>query len=195
MSQESRQEIMEATYKALCKHGYADLSIQKIGNEFEKGKSLIYYHYDDKEDLMLAFLEYMEKHIVENHDNLKGAAPEKRLDELLDMTLGVEDDEMWEFHKAFLEVRAQAPKNQVFAEKFKQIDDLITENLTEILVKLDVKEPEVMADIIVSCIEGTVMRKVSTDDREGLQNLKNSIKGIVDQHIVVGCENCECHKN
>lgn len=188
MSQESKQEIMDATYTALCKHGYADLSIQKIADESEKGKSLIYYHYDDKEDLMLAFLDYMSDHIKQNHIELEGAAPEKRLDRLLDMALGVEDDEMWEFQKAFLEVRVQAQQNTQFADKFKQIDSLIMNNITEMLNELDVEEPETTADILVSCIEGTVMRKVSTGDREGLESLKNSIKGIVEQHIVKGCE-------
>jgi len=36
MSQESKQEIMDATYIALCKHGYAELSIQKIADESDK---------------------------------------------------------------------------------------------------------------------------------------------------------------
>jgi AcrR family transcriptional regulator len=188
MPEESKQQIMEATYTALCKHGYADLSIQKIADESDKGKSLIYYHYDDKEDLMLAFLDYMGDHIKRDHIELEDAAPEEKLDNFLDMALGVEDDEQWEFHKAFLEVRAQAPHSPKFAEKFKQIDSLILNNITEMLEELDVEEPDITSDILVSCIEGTVIRKVSTGDRDGLEALKNSIKGIVEQHIVKGCE-------
>jgi len=37
-----------------------------------------------------------------------------------DMALGVKDDEQWEFHKAFLEVRSQAPKSPNFTEKFQK---------------------------------------------------------------------------
>lgn len=188
MSKDSKQEIMEATYAALCKHGYADLSIQKIADESDKGKSLIYYHYDDKEDLMLAFLDYMSQKIEHDHRKLEKASPEERLDSWLDMGLGVKDDEQWEFHKAFLEVKAQAPQNQNFADKFKQVDSLILDNITGILEELDVEDPETIADILLSCINGTLMRKVSTGDREGLETLKNSIKGIVTQHIVEGCE-------
>jgi len=188
MPEESKQEIMDATYNALCKHGYADLSIQKIADESDKGKSLIYYHYNDKEDLMLAFLDYMGDHIKQDQIDLEETKPENRLDDFLDMALGIEEDEQWEFHKAFLEVKAQAPHNSKFAEKFKQIDSLILDNITEILEELDVEEPDIIADILVSCIEGTVMRKVSTGDRDGLETLKNSIKGIVEQHIVKGCE-------
>jgi len=169
MSQESKQEIMDATYIALCKHGYAELSIQKIADESDKGKSLIYYHYDDKQDLILAFLDYMGKHIEQNHDRLEDAPPQQRLDNLLDMALGVKDDEQWEFHKAFLEVRSQAPKSPNFTEKFQKIDSLILANLKEMLEDLDVEQPEVIADILACCIEGAVMRKVSTGDRNGLK--------------------------
>ncbi len=179
---------MDATYVALCKHGYADLSIQKIADESEKGKSLIYYHYEDKEDLMLAFLDHMEDHIRNNHKELEGTVPEERLDQFLNMSLGVEDEEKWEFHKAFLEIRSQAPKNQKFTKKFRKIDALVIDNMAEMLDSLEIEEPKKVAEILASCIEGAVMRKVSTDDREGLKKLKNSIKGIVEQHIVKGCE-------
>lgn len=189
MPKDSKQKIMDATYSALCKHGYADLSIQNIADEFDKGKSLIYYHYDDKEDLMLAFLDFMGEHVKKNHSDLDGVDPEKRLDELLNMTLGVEDDEMWEFHKAFFELKAQAPKSPNFADSFEQIDELICENMKEILDELNVDKPEEMADILVSSIEGSVMRKVSTNDRDGLKDLKNNIKEIVEKHIVKGSEN------
>lgn len=189
MSEDSKNKIMEATYKALCKHGYADLSVQNIADEFDKGKSLIYYHYDNKEELMLAFLDFMGEHVRKNHNELDGVAPEKRLDKLLDMTLGVEDDEMWEFHRAFLELRAQVPKSLEFVESFEEIDDLISENIREILDELNVDEPEIMAEILVSAIEGSVIRKVSTDDREGLKELKTNIKDIVEQHITNGSVN------
>lgn len=189
MSKEPKKEIMDATYTALSKHGYADLSIQKIANESEKGKSLIYYHYDDKEDLMLAFLDYMGKHVKQNHIELEEVDPEERLDDLLDISLGIEDDEKWEFHEAFLEIRAQAPQSPKFARKFKRIDSLIVDDITRMLEELDVEEPDVIAEILVSCIEGTVMRKVSTGDRDGLESLKNSLKEIIEQNIVDGCDN------
>ena len=37
----TRAAIMEATFEALSKHGYADLTIQTIADEFEKSKSLL----------------------------------------------------------------------------------------------------------------------------------------------------------
>ena len=55
----TREEIMRATYLALCEHGYASLTIQRISDEFPKSKSLIYHHYDGKDDLLIDFLEFV----------------------------------------------------------------------------------------------------------------------------------------
>lgn len=190
MSEKPKQDIMEATFTALCKHGYADLSIQKIADEFDKGKSLIYYHFDDKEELMLAFLDYMGERVEETHEELEELEPDERLDKLLDMALGMTEEEQWEFQKAFLELRAQAPRSPGFADKFEQIDSIILEYMENTLEELNVENPGLIADMLISCIEGSVIRKVSIDDKKGLENLKNSIKGIVEQSIVEGCQDC-----
>lgn len=175
---------MDATYSALCKHGYADLSIQKIADEFDKGKSLIYYHFDDKEDLMLTFMDYMAEYIEQRNSELENVPADERLDEFLNMALGMQEDSQWEFQKALLEMRAQAPYNESFAEKFREIDDMILDNMADIVQQLGVQRPEEVSDILVSSIEGAMNRKVALDDREGLNNLKNSIKEIARVHIV-----------
>ena len=38
----TERDILEATYKALLKHGYAEISITSIGDELDKSKSSIY---------------------------------------------------------------------------------------------------------------------------------------------------------
>lgn len=184
----SREEIMEATFKALSEHGYASLSIQKIADESEKGKSSIYYHYEDKEDLMLAFLDFLGEKIRETQSELEEKPPEGKLDEMLDLSLGIRDDEQWGFQKALLEIRAQASHKESFAEKFREIDSHITGNVEETMREMNVQDPESTAEILVSCIEGAVNRKVSTGDREGLKELKEEIKEVVEGYVN-GCEN------
>jgi len=185
---DSKTEIMESTYKALCKNGYADLSIQKIAEESANSKSNIYYHFENKKELILAFLEHMAQHIEKQHGSLKESRPESRLDNLLEMALGVEDDDQWEFRKAFLEMRAQAPQNPEFTEKFREIDNLVMEDIKDILNQKGVEDTEMLAEILFSCIEGSLTRKVSTMDRKGLLTQKNNIKQIVDKNIVNDCE-------
>ena len=52
-------EIMDGVYSALRAHGYADLTMQDIADECSKSKSLLHYHYDTKEGLLVAFLDHV----------------------------------------------------------------------------------------------------------------------------------------
>ncbi|MFC7176334.1 TetR/AcrR family transcriptional regulator [Halosegnis marinus] len=56
---ETEEEVMEATYAALAEHGYAGLTVQTIADAFPKSKSLLYYHYDDKEAILRDFIDYL----------------------------------------------------------------------------------------------------------------------------------------
>lgn len=59
VSGDTREAIVRATYRALCANGYADTTISAIAAEFEKSKSLLYYHYDGKDDLLEEFLRFV----------------------------------------------------------------------------------------------------------------------------------------
>lgn len=179
MSEASKQEIMEATYVALCENGYADLSIQKIADEFSKGKSLIYYHYEDKEELILSFIDYMQKALEASHIEIMELPEDERLDRFLDMTLGLEDERRWNFQSSLLELRAQADHNEKIAEKFSEMDELALEQLEDILESRGLDDLQ-KAEVILSAIDGTVGRKVATDDREGLSQMKENIKDTID---------------
>ena len=53
------EEIMQATYRALSEHGYANLTIKRIAAEYGKSTAAIHYHYDTKDDLLAAFLDFL----------------------------------------------------------------------------------------------------------------------------------------
>ena len=56
---DTRQAILGAAFRALCEHGYADVTIQRIGDEFDKSPSLVYHHYDGKDDLLIDLLGFL----------------------------------------------------------------------------------------------------------------------------------------
>ena len=176
MVSDSRQEIMEATYKALSKHGHKDLTIEKIGKESEKGKSLIYYHFDNKEDLMLSFLDHLNTQIEKDLQKIEELEPENKLDKLLDMLLGVEDKEMLEFQKALSELKVQAQHNQKYAKKFRKLYKMLTDLTSEILTETDVENPKINAEIIISAVEGAISSKTILEDERNLSEIKKGIK-------------------
>ena len=119
---DTRTAIMEATYAALCKHGYAGLTMQAIADEFDKTKAVLHYHYDTKEDLLVAFLDYLLDRFLDTVDTDAIDDPEERLVRFVDaLLLGThesrDETDHWEYHTALLEIRSQAPHNDAFREQ------------------------------------------------------------------------------
>jgi AcrR family transcriptional regulator len=118
------EEIMRATYRALREYGYADLTIKRIAAEYGKSTAAIHYHYDTKEELLAAFLDYILNRFVASIREVETTDPEARLTVLLDKLL-VAPQENPDLSVALLEMRSQAPYNEAFAERFRQNDEYV----------------------------------------------------------------------
>lgn len=104
-----KAEIMRATYRALIEQGYSDLTIQGIADEFPKSKSLLYYHYDGKDDLIASFLGFatdrFRREIEVEIDD-----PEAQLRALVDQLVPESLDEgEYRVQVALLELRSETP--------------------------------------------------------------------------------------
>jgi AcrR family transcriptional regulator len=53
---DTEKRIREAAFRALAARGYADLSIDDIGEELGQNPAIIYHYFDSKDDLLLAML-------------------------------------------------------------------------------------------------------------------------------------------
>lgn len=131
---ETEAEIMEATYRALACRGYAELSIAAIGEEFKKSPSLVYYHYDSKDDLLLSFLDFVVEEFTAMFEDGRDDDPESRLRELVDEALPVEPaDEQRKFYRIFTELRTQSVRDPAYRERFRALETRIVEAVTELL--------------------------------------------------------------
>lgn len=173
------EDLMQAVHEAVIEHGYKDLSISKIGEKYSKGKSNIYHHYDGKEDLMLAFLDHL-KDCLDQEMCMEDGSAEEELDKVLDRMLGLENEEAWEFRKAMLEMKSEAPINQKFANKITQIDNEMQGIIEEKLSSMGVEQAAKKSDLMLSVIEGVVDRKLTMQEKEGLLQQKEYIKKIID---------------
>jgi AcrR family transcriptional regulator len=81
---ETRTRLLEATRQALCKHGYADLTMQAIADESTKSKACLHYHYDTKAELLSALFDhllgqFLDQVAIEQYDD-----PDEQLRRLVD---------------------------------------------------------------------------------------------------------------
>jgi AcrR family transcriptional regulator len=166
----TRTAIMEATFEALSKHGYADLTIQTIADEFDKSKSLLYYHYETKDDLLGDFLEFVLEEFRAQVDADEEDEPEARLWTVVELLLPPdvhEDEEARRLRTALFELRMQAPYDETYAARFAATDDrmiavfeaILGEGVEEGVFDVD---PEADAELLVDAVTGATLRAVTT---------------------------------
>jgi len=166
-----RAAIMDATFRALAKHGYADLTVQAIADEFEKSKSLIHYHYDSKADLLVAFLSSLLDEFIDEVEGGGAADPRERLRRMAEIVVvGMGDDEATrDFHTALLGMRAQAPFEPELQEQLVENDRLIR---------------GVVADIVREGIEAGQFRAVDPERYAAL--FRSAIEGAQSHDVILG---------
>lgn len=185
---ETYEAIMQATYRAFCEHGYADLTTREIAEEFEKSRSLLHYHYDTKQELIVALLDYL----LDSHP-AKAAAdeienPDERLELFIDRGLfGPKEAafDFWDFHTALLELRLHAHRNDVYREQLDRTIGLITDLLAETIREgietgrfRDV-DPEATALFLYDAIDAARIRKITLGHDDAPRRTRWAIETFV----------------
>ena len=186
---DTREEILGAAFQALCEHGYSDLTIQRIGDAFEKSPSLVYHHYDGKDELLLDLLEFLLEGFEETlSDGSAGFAsgepcatsPRNGLEEFVRATIdpetlgGAVPDEA--FMGALVELRAQAAHDEAYRAHFDRSDRVFRRFLERTVAAAaaetepapgsasrDVPVSEVAATLQTLAAGGTLRRATTTD--------------------------------
>jgi len=181
--------IMAATYRALCKHGYADLTMQSIAEEFEKSKSLIHYHFDTKQELLTAFMEYMLERFEEQVESAERADPAEQLAALLERFL-TGPDEFEEFQTAMLELRSQAPYNEAYRAQFRENDEYVR-NLVVSVVERGIEtgtfrdvDPERTASFLLAVVDGARTRWIVLGDDRTIEDVRGALSDYIEAELL-----------
>ena len=164
-------EIMDGVYRALCTHGYAELTMQDIADECDKSKSLLHYHYDTKADLLVAFLDRL---ITDYENRLAREADDPPLERLVmfiaRFVFTPEQTDRESFHLALLEMRSRGPYDERIREQLDRSDEVLRETVADILqdgIEEGVFEPvdvDRMAAHIVATLDGARTRQITLGD-------------------------------
>lgn len=174
---DSREAIMRSTYLALKEYGYAGLSIQRIADEADLSKSTFYHHYDDKQDLLTAFVDFILAEFTRVFSLSAGDDPLENLRTYVSLIFDPETvgevsavSPTAQVLGTYVELRAQAVQDETFREKFTEIDLAFQEQLAGIIedgieagVFRDV-DPEATATFVLTIIAGHSFRRSTRED-------------------------------
>ncbi|WP_085944987.1 TetR/AcrR family transcriptional regulator [Haloterrigena salina] len=184
-------ELMEATYAALCKHGYASLRMRDIAAESSKSKATLHYHYESKQNLLYALLDYLTDSFAEQVETLEGETPAEQILALVDIYLEpAADDSLPEFRTALLEIKAQGPYDDRFRAELAEFDrmlrgrirSLIEDGQDEGVFRPDV-DPDETAEFIVTALNGAQTRHVAVD--HPLERTRGALETYVRRELLV----------
>ncbi|EMA40920.1 TetR/AcrR family transcriptional regulator [Halobiforma nitratireducens] len=189
--EDTHTQLMKATYEALCEHGYSELTIQRIGDEFPKSKSLIYQHYDGKDDLLVAFLEFLLEQFEADVPTDGFADAREHMFSIIDHALPESlDSGHEEFLGAVEALRGQAPHNETYREQFRKLNDFYRTHTADVIragidqgVFRDV-DPERTAGYVVTTIHGARSLRVTVDSHEPIREARTELETYVREELV-----------
>jgi len=165
----TREEILEAAFEALQEHGYSELTIEAIGDEFDKSQSLIYHHYDSKDELLIDLLEHLIEYFETRTPEILPSGPRDRIEAFVEAAVGLNDRDKTAIG-TFIELRAQAVHDDRYRDHFVRSDEVLQEAIAEdirdgiesgVFQEVDAER---MATWLHTVSIGAAFRSVTSDD-------------------------------
>ena len=192
----AREEIMEATFRALSEHGYKDLRVRDIGAEMDRSRQLIHYHFDGKYDLLSSFLAY----IIDQYEGSvavdERADPREELDARIDQCLfGPEFEEFshWDRMKVYHELYAHARNDERHRELFDDHYDRLRESIVRVVERgidegvFREVDAELMGQLITDVIHAARGRRMAL----GHEDAPAETREAIDEFIFESLERTE----
>lgn len=170
MESETRTEIIEATNRALCEHGYAGLTMKRIAAQSSMTTAAIHYHFDTKEELLNAFLDELIDRF-ERELACDASDPRKRLNAYLDAVFTPPDPAAEGFPVAIMELKAQAPYHDLFRERFLDLDEVMRGVVAAIVEDgveaghFEETDPDEVARLVTTVSNGAHARTVALGEQ------------------------------
>ena len=188
-SGDTREAIMEATFRALSQRGYKDLRLRDIGEELGKTRQVIHYHFDGKYDLMSSFLEY----VIEQYEGSvavdESDDPYEELVARIDQCLfGPDFEEFghWDRMKVYHELFAYAQHDERHQETFNEHYEKIRGSVVEV-VRRGIEEgafrqvdPHATAETIYTAMEGARTYQVTL----GADGASAAMRDAIEEFVV-----------
>ncbi|WP_232687364.1 TetR/AcrR family transcriptional regulator [Halobacterium zhouii] len=163
---DTERELIEATGDALAKHGVAGVTTQKIADEWGRTQSLVHYYYDTKEDLIVAYVEYLRDGVRSEYVERDDDPPLARIEWLVTDDFEHQPDGSQQVNVLY-DLHGEAPHNDRYraalndfeADGREFVEDAIRDGIEDGTFR-DV-DPEAAALFVLSASDGALLRTVS----------------------------------
>lgn len=194
---DTEQRIREAAFRALVRHGYADLTITDIGEELGQNPSIIYHYFDSKDDLLLSMLDVFVEIFIDQQAARPITDAEAALREFVNQILHPDPSRVEErlfapppdieraTSRVFVELWAHATWDSDFRDKTTAVENRIRETIVRILEAGIEREqfrsvdPEVTADHVFFLLKQGIHTRTTTNRDEAVDRVQTIVDDIL----------------
>ncbi|UCF96906.1 MAG: TetR family transcriptional regulator [Spirochaetaceae bacterium] len=181
-----RKEIMESCYQVIARKGLEGATLKRIGREMGVAPSLLIHYFKNKEELMVALVEYMvekmETTLLPGLEKLKNA--KERLSYYIDKTLNFDvaqtvDDKV--FYGCFYLALKDERIRKSFQRMYNRDSDIVIRLINDYVEEEGITgiDPEQIAVQITSYIEGFYIYRVVFGDTPKFQRAVRGLKQLL----------------
>lgn len=194
---ETEQRIREAAFRALAKHGYADLSIKDIGEELGQNPSIIYHYFDSKDDLLLSMLDVFVEIFIGRQIEQPITDAEEALNRFVSQVLhptpaqvervmrSPPSDIETAVSRVYVELWAHATWDSGFRGETTRVEDQLRTAITRI-IRAGIEndqfrsvDAEVTADHVLFLLRQAIHTRTTTDRDDAVERVQLIIDGII----------------
>jgi AcrR family transcriptional regulator len=196
---DTRERIMQATFRILQEHGFAGLSIGRIAEEADLSKSSVYHFFEDKNDLLLSFLDAMLAHFGPPLADRQSTDPEAALRAHVDFALAgvssdrfppVDSDEIDPGSgRPYVELRSQAVHDEAYRDRFTDLDASLRDRLAAVVRDgidrgaFREVDPEATAEFLITVMLGGLFRRATADGMD-VEAVRNELDAVVRNRLL-----------
>jgi len=177
-SSDTKTAILKATFDALSEHGYADLTISRISQNFSKSEGLVFYHYNNKDEILLDLLDYLLEQFVQvDMPIARDGDPETRLRRLFNNVIPeTGEQQIRDYERVLMELRMRAAQDKDFEECFNRFQnkfhEIIMAMVQDGIESGDFRDgdPEQIADFLIALISGGIFDRVTAGVSRPIQS-------------------------
>lgn len=170
----TRDTILQATYEVICEEGYSGVSIAQIATRAGISKSVIYYHFENKDAIVQALLRtVLDQLLCEFFEN-EAIGPRERMESFLEFVFdtSAESDCLatGPHCQAYIELRTQATHDDGFRKTIQNNETQLHDTIHSCLKagiedgRFRIENPQATTTVLVTLIQGTLFRRATTGD-------------------------------
>lgn len=185
---DAERELLEATGDAIAEHGVSDVTTQKIADEWGRSQSLVHYYYETKEELVVAYIEYLHEKISREYAEHDDDPPLERLEQAVVWNDG--DGENSPASLALFDLHGNAPFNERYQNALNELESEARDFLERAIEDgieagtFGSVSPAEVATLLLSVHDGGILRTATLGRKTDGELLKSGIERYV-THVLL----------